>query len=356
MILKKLKFKRSKKIISNRIIVSPMCQYSANNGAPSDWHFRHLGNLMLSGSSIVIIESTAVSKNGMISKKDLCIENEYQKKKLKNLVNHLKKIKNIPIGIQIAHAGRKGSSELPWVKYDTPLKKKDSWITYSASNLKKDKGWPRPKELSVKEISQIIKKYKQSAINSKNANFDLLELHMAHGYLLHQFLSPISNQRNDYYGGACKNRLNFALKIANAVRKVWPKNKILGARITATDHLSNGIKIDEAVHLCKNLDKIGFDYVCVSSGGIQKKTNRKFKDFFRAKFAKKIKENTNLNVGITGLTNNFKKANEYIKKKYFDFIFVGRPFLKNPFFLYHDKYLKTKKFKKIPSQYERSQY
>tara|TARA_B100000579_G_C22847086_1_gene865047 strand:+ start:3071 stop:3949 length:879 start_codon:yes stop_codon:yes gene_type:complete len=292
----------------------------------------------------------------MISKKDLCIENDYQKKKLKNLVNYLKKIKNIPVGIQISHSGRKGSSELPWIKYDTPLKKKNSWKTYSASELRKDKGWPKPKKLSIKKISQIIKIYKQSAINSKNANFDLLELHMAHGYLLHQFLSPISNQRSDYYGGTKKNRLNFVLEIASTVRKVWPKNKVLGARITASDHLSNGIKISEAVNLCKSLDKIGFDYVCVSSGGIQKKTGRKFKDFFRAKFAKKIKKHTNLNVGITGLTNNFKKANGYIKKKYFDFIFVGRPFLKNPFFLFHDQYIKTKKFEKIPSQYERSQY
>ena len=142
--------------------------------------------------------------------------------------------------------------------------------------------------------------------------------------------------------------------MARTVRKVWPKDKILGARITATDHLKNGINISDSIQLCKKLEKIGFDYVCISSGGIQRKTSRKFKPFFRSKFSKQIKEETKLIVGITGQTENFQKASKLLKKKYFDIVFIGKPFLKNPFFLFHDKYIKSKMFNKIPKQYQRS--
>ncbi len=354
MILKKLKFKNSKKILKNRILVSPMCQYSSVNGSPSNWHFRHLGNLIISGASSIILESTAVSKEGMISKKDLCLQNKKQALKFKKLVKFLKNLNDIPIGIQISHAGRKGSSELPWFKFDTPLKKKHGWQTFSASKLKKDQGWPIPKQLTKRKIFKIINDFKKTTKKSDKANFDLLEIHMAHGYLLHQFLSPISNIRNDEYGGTREKRLKLSIEVAKAVREVWPKNKILGARITATDHLKNGINISDSIQLCKRLDKIGFDYVCVSSGGIQRKTSRIFKPFFRSKFSKQIKKETNLIVGITGQTDNFQKAINFMKKKYFDIVFIGKPFLKNPFFLFHDKYLKSKIFKKIPNQYQRS--
>ena len=354
MILKNIKFNRSKRKIKNRIIISPMCQYSSINGSPSNWHYRHLGNLVISGASSLILESTAVSREGMISKKDLCLETKKQSSDLKKLVSFLKNLNNIPIGIQISHAGKKGSSELPWVKFDTPLNKKNGWQTFSASSIRKDKGWPVPKKLSKKKISNIINDFKKATIKSKNANFDLLEIHMAHGYLLHQFLSPISNIRNDEYGSSKEGRLKFPLEIARIVRKFWPKNKILGARITATDHLKKGLNIKDAIKLCKGLDKIGFDYVCVSSGGIQRKNSRKFKNFFRSNFSKQIKKETNLIVGITGLTSNFKKAEKFIRKKYFDIIFVGRPFLKNPFFLFHDKFIKSKNFEKISPPYRRS--
>lgn len=354
MILNNFTFKKNNQKIKNRILISPMCQYSALNGSPSSWHYRHLGNLIYSGASVLILESTAVSRDGMISEKDLCLQTKKQGNDLKKLVKFLKNIKDIPIGIQISHAGRKGSSELPWIKFDKPLKRGNGWQTFSASNLRKDHGWPKPKELSKKMIKKIINDFKKATIKSNNANFDLLEIHMAHGYLLHQFLSPISNIRVDEYGDSKVKRLRFPLEIAKQVRKLWPKNKILGARITATDHLKNGINIDDSIELCKNLDKIGFDYVCVSSGGIQKKTSRKFKNFFRSKFSKKIKNKTNLVVGITGLTSNLKKADRLIKEKYFDIIFVGRPFLRNPFFLFHDKFTKNKKFEKIIPQYQRS--
>jgi len=353
MILNKLNFKNKKYKLSNRIAVSPMCQYSAKNGLPTDWHYRHLSNLLLSGAGLLMIESTAVSKNGRISMKDLCIETSKQKNEFKKLIDYLKKIDDLPIGIQLSHSGRKGSSHIPWEKKNSALGNKMSWKTISSSNIPKDKGWPKPKKMNEKDIVLLKKKFISAVKNSNYANFDFLELHMAHGYLLHQFLSPISNNREDGYGGSKINRFKLPLEIAKITRKIWPKDKILGARITGSDHLPKGISLKESVDLCKELEKIGFDYVCVSSGGIITKTKLKFKNFFRINFAKEIKKKTKLKVGITGITNDFRIADKYLKKKIIDNIFVGRPFLSNPFFLYKDKYLLKNGFKKKIKQYNR---
>lgn len=352
MILKKLYFSNKKKIF-NRICVSPMCQYSAKNGCPTDWHFRHLSNLMISGAGLIMLESTAVTKNGRISSNDLCIETNKQKKEFKKLVSYLKKINNTPIGIQLSHSGRKGSSVIPWIKSNSPLKNKDSWTTISSSNREKDLNWPKPKVMNAKDIENIKKKFEKSIQNSIDANFDLVELHMAHGYLMHQFLSPICNNRDDDYGGNKHKRFKFALEIGKIARRILPKNKILGARITGDDHLHSGIDVSEAAEFCVELEKIGFDYVCVSSGGIKTKTNMKQKEFFRLDIARKIKKKTKLKVGITGLADNFKQADKYIQKKNIDAIFVGRRFLHNPFFLYNEKYLKNNGLKDPPNQYRR---
>ena len=331
-----------------------MCQYSAKKGVPTDWHYRHLSNLIMSGAGLLMLESTAVMSKGKISKKDLCIETNLQTKEFKKLVKHLKKINDIPIGIQLSHSGRKGSSEIPWIKSNSPIKNKnEGWATISSSNIPKDTGWPKPKKMTLKDINHVKKKFEASIKNSLKANFDLLELHMAHGYLLHQFLSPICNIRKDEYGGSKLKRFKFPLDVAKIARKFWPKNKILGARITGNDHLKDGIDTQEALEFCKELEKIGFDYVCVSSGGIITKTKLKPKKFYRLEFAKKIKKNTKLKVGITGMTNDIIIADKLIKKNYFDGIFVGRPFLKNPFFLFNEKALKNKNFMKPPKQYIR---
>lgn len=353
MILKKLNFKKKNIFFSNRIAISPMCQYSASHGNPSEWHYRHLSNLMLSGAGLLVLESTAVTKAGRITKKDLCIETKEQRNEFKKLVSHLKKINNKPIGIQLSHSGRKGSSYIPWVRHNSSLKKNESWETISSSNIPKDTGWPKPKKLKINEIENLKLKFHNSIINSLYSNFDLLELHMAHGYLLHQFLSPICNNRKDRYGGNKLNRFRLPLEIAKIARNNWPKSKILGARITATDHLKDGIDINEAIEFCIELEKIGFDYICVSSGGIITKTNMKQKEFFRLNLAKEIKKRTKLKVGITGQADDMMLAEKYIKKKFIDNIFIGRKFLKNPFFLFEDKFLKRIGFESPPAQYLR---
>ena len=274
MIFKKLKINNT--LLNNRVVVGPMCQYSAINGKPSSWHFSHLQKLSQLGASMLILESTFPSKNAMISKNDLILSNNAEKKSFKNLIKHIRKFSNIPLGIQISHAGRKGSSHIQWEKFDSSLSKKEGgWATYAPSSIKRDKSWPIPIKLNLKEIYKIRKDFVNSAQLANQSGFDLLEVHMAHGYLLHQFFSPISNKRTDEYGGNLIKRSQLLLEIANDIRQCWPKEKILGARVTAEDCLKNGITIDDCTYLVNELKNIGFDYVTPSSGGIKPITKKK---------------------------------------------------------------------------------
>ena len=344
MIFEKFKIKNLK--FRNKIFISPMCQYSSKDGCPSDWHYRHLGNLMLSGAGGLVVESTAVNMNGRISPADLCIEKKFQKDSFHKLIKYLKKINDMPILLQISHSGRKGSSQVPWIKSNTPLKR-NSWTTFSSSNLRKDINWPKPKSLSNLKIKKMIKDFKKATINSLQSGFDGIEIHMAHGYLLHQFLSPISNIRKDEYGGNQNNRMRFPLEIIKEIKKIVPKNFILGARITATDHLKNGLKINDSIILAKKLENLGVDYICVSSGGILTKTNLKFYNGFRVKYANTIKQNVKIPVRCSGMLSNLNYANKLIMNRKIDCIAIARAFLGNPFWL-----RKTNKVK-IPPQYTR---
>ena len=340
--------------LKNRIVVSPMCQYSALNGSPTLWHYNHLGKLISSGAGMVMIESTAVNKVGKISHSDLALYNSQQEKNFKKLLNYLKKIEDVPIGLQISHSGRKGSAFIPWIKKNTALDKKNKkWLTYAPSRIKRDKKWPMPKELSHKKINQIIKDFKNTTKRAKRVGFEGVELHMAHGYLLHEFLSEVSNKRKDNFGGSLEKRCNLPLKIAKEMRKIWPKNKILGARITGVDHLRNGIKIKDSVYLAKKLKKIGFNYVCVSSGGIIPITNLKFKKSFRAPISKIIKKKASIITRTSGLINDLNQANKIVKGGQADLVAMGRIFIKDPMWIYKSisSIKKVKNF--IPNQYKR---
>lgn len=346
------KFKINKTLLKNRIVISPMCQYSSKNGNPSKWHYKHLLNLCSSGASVVILESTAIDRNGRISPADLCLYNNQHQKNLKKLFTFLKSQNDTKIGIQISHSGRKGSSNIPWVKSNTSLTGKKSWQTYAPSPIPRDKNWPIPKILSIKDIKKMINKFKTSALRAKRVGFDLLEIHMAHGYLLHQFFSPISNKRKDVYGGNINNRSRFLLEVSKAVRQVWPSHKILGARITATDHLKGGLNVKDAIFLSKKLKQIGFDYISVSSGGILSKTNMKQKEAFRSKLAKKIKDQSKLITTTSGLITKHKTAVNLIKNKKLDFITIARIIVKKSNWIY-ELANKLKKKQLIPNQYQR---
>ena len=253
MLLNPIKINKVK--LLNRLVVAPMCQYSGIDGNPSKWHYGHLRQLVISGAGMLMIESTAVSNQGRISLKDLTLRNKKNEDSFKKIIKSLKKISKTAIGIQISHSGRKGSSKLPWVKSNTALKKNKSWITVAPSPISRDKKWPTPKMLQVKKINKIIDDFKSSAIRAKRAGFDCLEIHMAHGYLLHQFFSPISNKRTDSYGVNLNGRCKLLLKVLIEVRKVWPRNRILGARITGIDWLKGGVTLKDSIYLTKKLNQ-----------------------------------------------------------------------------------------------------
>lgn len=337
--------------LDNKICISPMCQYSASKGSPSVWHYDHLKKMMQAGAGMMMIESTAVSKSGMITERDLVLNNNFAE--FKKLIKNLKKISNTKIGLQISHAGRKGSAEVPWIKPNYPImNKKKSWPTFSASAIQRDSHWPFPKELSLKQIKKIIKDFQNAAIKAKRMNLDCLEIHMAHGYLLHQFFSPISNKRTDEYGGNIENRCRLLLEIATKVRKIWPKNRVLGARVNGFDWLKNGSSISDCVFLTKKLEKIGLDYVCVTSGGILPKTNIKYKPGYQVFLAKKIKAETNLLVRTAGMIRDIEHAEKILKNKNADLISFGRKFINSPYWLIKEL-IKRKKKVIIPNQYKK---
>jgi 2,4-dienoyl-CoA reductase-like NADH-dependent reductase (Old Yellow Enzyme family) len=337
-------------LLKNRFVVSPMCQYSAKNGCPTKWHYKHLDRLASTAAGLLMIECTAINKSGRISNNDLCLFNKKQEVELKKLITYLKKNHKVKIGLQISHSGRKGSAELPWIKKNSPLKKK-KWLTYAPSPIKKDKNWPIPRELTIKGIEIIKNDFKKCAQRAKRIGVDCLELHMAHGYLLHQFFSSISNKRTDQYGGCFENRARFLLQVAEIIREVWPKHKILGARVTGSDRLKKGLSLNESTILCKELEKIGLDYVCISSGGILPKTNIKFKKGYNLDLAKKIKKKINILVRCSGHLDDYNFACEIIKKKIIDLIAIGRGFIKNNNLIINNS--KKNMNIEIPNQYKR---
>ncbi len=345
-------FKISNVKLNNRICIAPMCQYSAINGNPSKWHYSHLGRLMKLGAGLMIIESTAVSKRGKISKNDLTLENKKNFTEFKKLIHFLRKISSTKIGIQLSHSGRNGSKTVPWIKSNFPLKK--GWETIAPSGIKRDKHWPFPKEMTKKDIKIVRENFISAANYSKKIGFDCLEIHMAHGYLLHQFFSPISNLRKDEYGGSLKNRCKFPIDIAKDVRKVWPKNKILGARITGYDWMDKkGSSVDDAVYLSNELKKIGLDYVCVSSGGIIPKTKvNKLKRGYQVFLAKKIKIKSKIIVKTTGMIKDIKHAEQIVKNKDADLVSFARKFINSPNWLIKELVKRNKKIE-IPNQYKR---
>jgi len=347
------KFRLGKISLKNRICIAPMCQYSGLNGNPSRWHYNHLGNLMKAGAGLLMIESTATSKIGMISQKDLSLRNQENFLNFKKLVKYLKKISNTRIGIQISHSGRKGSAMVPWIKSNFPLKqKKERWRTVAPSAIKRDKHWPIPEEISQIKIKKIIQDFLYSAKKANKIGFDCLEIHMSHGYLLHQFFSPISNKRKDKYGGNLKNRCRLLLEIAKEIRKSWPKNKILGARVNGSDWLKKGIKISDCIHLSKELKKIGFNYVCVTSGGIIPKTNLKYKPGYQVFLAEKIKKKVKIVTRTTGLIKDLNHANKIVKNNKADLVSFGRKFINSPNWLLNE--LAERKYDiDIPNQYKR---
>jgi NADPH2 dehydrogenase len=255
--------------LSNRVVVAPMCQYSAVDGVPTDWHMQHLGSLAMSGAGLVVIEATHVEAIGRITSGCLGLWNDAQEAAIKHIVAACHGfMPGIAMGMQLAHAGRKASSRLPWQGGAGLAEDEGRWETVAPSALVFDDSRAVPRALDRAGMDRVKAAFVQAAERALRAGIDVIELHGAHGYLMHEFLSPISNRRTDGYGGSLANRMRFPLEVFAAVRAAWPKDKPLGARITGKDWIDGGIDEAEAAAFAAELKGLGCDFVCVSSGGI----------------------------------------------------------------------------------------
>lgn len=326
-------FKIKSVSFKNRIFLSPMCQYSAVDGVAQDWHLVHLGSQALGGSSLIMAEATAVNPEGRISSDDLGLWNSQQASSLKKITKFILDNNSIP-AIQLAHAGRKAGTLSPWQRSDE-FNRKQLWQPMAPSSIAFADSYLIPTEMRKEDLEKVKNDFVNSAKLSYEAGFQVIEIHMAHGYLLHEFLSPLSNTRADQYGGSLENRMRFPLEIASSVRKVWPDHLPLFVRISASDWLDQGWSIEDSIVFCNELAKLGVDLIDVSSGGTSLNAKIPIQPGYQVHFAQQIKTELNKNnyntlVGAVGLITTAIQAEEILNNNKADVIFLGRELLRNP--------------------------
>ena len=321
--------------LANRIAVSPMCQYSAENGAANDWHLQHLGSLSLSGAGLVIVEQTAVEATGRISHGCLGLYSDATEAALARVVGFCRRAGSAALGIQLAHAGRKGSAKLPWEGGGPLARDAGAWTTAAPSDIQFDDRWPIPQALDEAGLARIRDAHVEATRRAERLGFDLVELLGAHGFLLHSFLSPITNRRTDSYGGSLRNRMRYPLEVAAAIREVWPRQKALGMRITGADWVDGGITPEEAGTFAGKLSDIGFDYVCVSSGGISPAARPVIAPGYQVPFAAAVKKASGMVVQAVGMIVDPHQAEAIVADGHADCVALGRGFLDNPRWAWH---------------------
>lgn len=318
----------------NRIFVSPMCQYSAKDGVPNDWHLVHLGSRAVGGAALVLTEATAVSHEGRISPADLGIWNNEQVKSFKRITDFIKSQGAIP-GIQLAHAGRKASTKIPWIGDGVVPESEGGWQVIGPSPVKFADNYPQPKEMTAADMKQVVGEWEDAAKRSLEAGFQVAEIHMAHGYLLHQFLSPLSNLRKDEYGGSLKNRMRFPLEAAKAVRGAWPNDLPVFVRISVTDWIEGGWDLPQSIELAKELKGIGIDLIDSSTGGLFPGARIPVAPGYQVKFADEIRKEAGLMTGAIGLITGAAQAENILVTGQADVIFMARELLRDPYFPLH---------------------
>ncbi|MEV7341037.1 NADH:flavin oxidoreductase/NADH oxidase [Streptomyces sp. NPDC093544] len=323
--------------IPNRVWMPPMCQYSAapegpSTGAPNDWHFAHYAARSAGGTGLIIVEATAVSPKGRISPYDLGIWNDTQVEAFRRITRFFKSQGTVA-AIQLAHAGRKASTDQPW-KGGAPVGPEAyGWQPLGPSPLPFDVGHPAPTELSVAEIREIVGQFTDAARRALDAGFEIAEIHGAHGYLVNEFLSPHSNHRTDAYGGSYENRTRLALEVVDAVREVWPEDKPLFFRISATDWLEeDGWTADDTVRFAAQLKEHGVDLLNVSTGGNASGVRIPVGPGYQVPFAARVKAETPLPVAAVGLITDVEQAEKILANNEADAVLLGRELLRNPSF------------------------
>lgn len=315
--------------VPNRIAISPMCMYMADDGSASDWHIQHVTRFGMSGAGLAVLEATGVEQRGRISPGCLGLYSDANEKAVARVVDIAKRyaMPGFKLGIQISHAGRKGSTPLAWDRGAALTPEKGAWETVAPSAIAFGEGVPAPKELSDAEIRGLIAAFAESAKRAVRAGFDLIELHAAHGYLIHQFHSPVSNQRTDDWGGSEEKRLRFPLAVAEAVRAATPAHVALGARITGTDFIDGGLTVEDAIRLAEELKARGFDYVCVSSGNIVAGGRPATGPAFNVERAAQVKKATGIVTRTVGYIAGPKQADDIVASGSVDQVALARAFL-----------------------------
>ena len=316
--------------IKNKCWVSPMCQYSSEDGFSNNWHLVHLGSRAAGGAGLVMTEAAAISPEGRISPSDLGIWKDDHINGLLKITNFIKEMNSVP-AIQIAHSGRKGSTHKPWEEGYSVSDNEGGWQPVGPSSIPFDNKSVIPKELSIQEIKDLENKFAESATRAEKAGFKCIELHMAHGYLVHEFLSPISNKREDAYGGNLENRMKFALNIVKKERDVLSENTILLVRISATDYADDGWDEYQSVELSKKFKDRGVDLIDCSSGGNYSKQEINAEPNYQVKFSKKIRKEADILTGAVGLITKPLQAEKILHEGEADIIFMGRELLRNPY-------------------------
>ena len=318
----------------NRIFVSPMCQYSSESSMPEDWHFVHLGSRAAGGAALVLTEATSVSPEGRISPRDLGIWSDAHIPPFQKVSAFIKAQGAVP-GIQLGHAGRKASTDVPWKSRDPLTPEKGGWETVSPSPIPFDGRSPLPREMTPAEVEEMTARFVEAAQRSLRAGFEVLELHMAHGYLFHQFLSPLTNRRKDRYGGSLENRLRFSLETAKAVRNVWPASLPLFIRISCTDWVEEGWNLTQSIELCRRLKDAGIDLIDCSSGGLVPDAKIPAAPGYQTPFAAAIRQQVGIATGAVGLITEPAQAEQIVSTGQADAVLLAREFLRDPYWPLH---------------------
>ena len=317
-------------VLANRIMVSPMCQYSAVDGSATHWHEVHLGHLALGGAGMLCVEATAVEAIGRITPRCLGLYSDENEDALRRVVNTIRDISPIKLVLQIGHAGRKASSEVPWHGGQLIVVDQGGWKPVAPSAVPHHPNETPPQALDLSGLERIKAAFVASANRAAQLGFDALELHSAHGYLLHQFLSPISNKRVDLFGGSLENRMRFPLQVFDAVRKTWPADKPLGVRVSATDWVEGGWEIEQCLAYCRQLTERGCDWIDCSSGGISPDQVIPLEPGYQVPFAKHIRAEAGIPTIAVGLITDPLHAESIVANGEADIVALARAMLYNP--------------------------
>ncbi len=321
--------------LANRIIVAPMCMYSAHEGTPTDWHLMHLGQFSVSGAGLVFVEATAVEPEGRITPGCTGLYNDEHEAAFARIIRFFRDFGSARIGIQLAHAGRKASTNVPW-KGGTPLSNDEgAWQTIAPSAIPYAEGWHQPEEFSEETFARVRSAFEQAAERASRLGFDVLEIHSAHGYLLHQFLSPITNKRIDKYGGSLENRMRFPLEVFEAVRAVCPDHIPVGVRFSATDWIKGGWDLENSKAYAAALAERGCDFFDVSSGGTAPEQNIQSGPGYQTGFASEIRQATGVTTIAVGRITDPVQAETILKTGQADMIAMARGALYDPRWPWH---------------------